>query len=391
MTKQMIKAALFTPTPSGMGLPIALIGSPATVKTSMVEEVCAEWGLPCQTLSPGESGEGAFGVVPVPEKTKSGLVLRYPAPEWVERVGSRGVVFIDELNTAAPAYQPALLGLMLARRIGGHYLGRNVRMLAALNPPDSNRGVWELSAALANRMVHVDWVAPGGDAWDDWLMALGVDAPVYNPQSAEAEEQRVRDAWPAASARAKQLVVGFRHSRPDLLHVEPAMSDPNSGKAWPSRRSWTIAMCSLAGAAMHGLNMFERSTLIKGCVGEKAAIEFLAWESKQDLPDPVAVLDGLAWKHDPNRLDITLAVLSGCVAVVLGEPPESVTRARRINALWEVLASVAEDGSAHDLCVPAIRKLSKAKATPRSANGVSSIASKTIAKLKPALEAAGLI
>ncbi len=392
MSKNLIKAALFTPTPSGWGLPIALIGSPATVKTSLIEETCKDFGLPCQVLSPGESGEGAFGVVPVPDKSKSGsLVLRYPAPEWIEKVGERGVVFVDELNTAAPAYQPALLGLMLARRIGGHYLGRGVRMVAALNPPEQSRGVWELSPALANRLVHIQWTPPSGEAWDNWLMDLGVDEVTAQAQSADAEEDRVRALWPSASARAKQLITGFRKVRPDALHMEPAIDDPNSGGAWPSRRSWTIAMCALAGASMHDLSQQETHQLINGCVGEKVATEFVAWVASQDLPDPAAILDGkLAWEHNPNRLDITLAALSGCVALVTGDKTDSPLRSARTDKLWEVLASVASDSSAHDLCVPAIRKLSQAKATPRGA-AAKSQTNKTIASLAPALKAAGVM
>jgi MoxR-like ATPase len=397
MSKQLIKAALFTPTPSGWGLPVALIGSPATVKSSLICEVCREVGLPVEVLSPGERGEGAFGVVPVPDKGKNKrTVLTYPAPDWVDNVNPRGVVFIDELNTAAPAYQAALLGLLLERRIGGYYLGRDVRMIGAFNPPENTRNVWELSSALANRLIHIAWQAPTLSEWEAWLLRFDPrqkmeegDNAELNAELVELEERRVLAAWTDASAHAKAIVTAYLRAQPHHLHVEPAIDDPNSGRAWPSRRSWTFAVCALAGADIHALRATERFALLAGCVGEAAATEFLAWEASQDLPDAAQVLDGsVTWKHEQARVDRTLAVLNGCAALIVGMPA-GTAKSKRLEALWCLLQDVTADSSAHDLVIPCLRTLLSAGIRPTTQGGKAG--TKVIAALAPALRAAGIL
>src|SRR3990167_2421323 len=123
--QRIIEAALFTPLRNGRwGLPIVFWGPPGVGKTEQIRAVCRRYGLYCEHLAPGERGEGAFGVTPVPEGLNGHMVLRYPPPEWVMSMRQvdnteAGVVFLDEINTAAPALQPALLGCIQERRVGG--------------------------------------------------------------------------------------------------------------------------------------------------------------------------------------------------------------------------------------------------------------------------------
>lgn len=109
--KRLIKVAWYTPTHRGWGLPIAFRASPGMSKTAQIRQIAAECGLPCEILSPGERGEGAFGVVPVPKDD----LLTYPAPNWISKFTTpekgqdlkkftpRGVVFVDELTTCFAA------------------------------------------------------------------------------------------------------------------------------------------------------------------------------------------------------------------------------------------------------------------------------------------------
>ncbi len=57
-------------------------------------------------------------------------------PDWAVRLvrAGRGLLFLDELSTAPPAVQAALLRLVLERRVGALTLPPGVRIVAAANP-----------------------------------------------------------------------------------------------------------------------------------------------------------------------------------------------------------------------------------------------------------------
>ena len=80
-------------------------------------------------------------------------------PDWAVRLvrAGRGLLFLDELSTAPPAVQAALLRLVLERRVGALRLPPGVRIVAAANPRSSAADGWELSPPLANRFVHLQW------------------------------------------------------------------------------------------------------------------------------------------------------------------------------------------------------------------------------------------
>ena len=63
---RLLHAILFTPTDDHgkWGIPALFWGEPGAAKTDILEALSAAWGMPSETLSPGERGEGAFGVTP---------------------------------------------------------------------------------------------------------------------------------------------------------------------------------------------------------------------------------------------------------------------------------------------------------------------------------------
>lgn len=360
MKTNILHAAFFTPLLDGTwGLPLLLWGPPGVAKTAMVRQLAKAYGLHCEHLTPGERGEGAFGVTPVPVENGHGTVLEYPPPEWVRALitddeEEAGIVFLDEINTAPPALQPALLGAVQERRIGGHKFGPRVRVLGAANPIGHAAGGWDLAAPVANRLGHVDWPCPDADVWGTWLLAGQEDLA---PIDAAQEETRVRYAWPNAFAKACGLAAAFVRRRPELLHRMPSDGDPGQSRAWPSPRTWEYAARARAAAEIHGLNAIDADEFVTAFLGTGAAGEWATWIEQADLPEPSKVLDGeTKWAHDPQRLDRTEAVLSSCAALVA--PSEAFKRKDRSDKLWEILGDVMAD--AKDICVPAMRSLIQA-------------------------------
>jgi hypothetical protein len=344
--------------------------------------VSAQYGMKhCETLSPGERGEGAFGVVPMP--TADGSRLLYPPPDWTQHFIAEGkalpvpgVVFVDEINRAAPAIQPPLLGLLNELRIGGAYLGPRVRICGAANPADSAPGVYELDPAEANRMGHFDWPAPNVQDWTTWALGgcNGGDGEVLD---ADAEEKRVMGEWHEAFAVVIGRVAAFLRAYPSQLFAEPKEGDPQRSRSWPSPRTWELATRAMAGCIVHAADEQTSDEVLTAFVGQAAASQYAAWLSKAKLPDPVAVLDGkVKWTHDPDRLDRTVAVLASCAALVT--PRDAPKRDDRTARLWPMIGDVAK--STPDVVESAAAALSQ------SGLGSSKEAVPVLAKLLPILK-----
>lgn len=386
MKTNILKAALFTPISKGRwGLPVIAWSNPGEGKTSVIEEIAADFGLVCTVLSPGEMGEGAFGVIPVPDKSG---VIKYPPPEWITRhAEAPGLVFIDEMSSTPPALQPPLLGLLFARRIGGATLSGRTRLLGAANPPEVAAGGFELAPPVANRCGHIDWTAPTPEEHATFMMRAQSGDRGDNAQtmSAEVEEARVLEAWPGAWAQAVGLETAFLHRRPALKNACPKMGDAKAGRAWPSDRSWEHATRALASASVHGLPEAARDEFVSAFIGAGAANEFFAYIQEIDLPDPAALLDGRAkFKHEKTRIDRTFAVLNACAALIA--PSSAVKRDERALAFWAFIGELWEEPTIRDALVPSVSTVTKARLHAKGGQ----TAIKVLAKMNDLLKAAGI-
>lgn len=361
------------------GLPLLLWGLPGVAKTAILREISKRYSLAIEVLSPACRGEGAFGVTPVPAADR----MTYPRPDWTDRFerDKRGIVFVDEINLAASHYAGALLGLLADRVLGSYQLPPGVRVLAAANPPSiaAASGGWDLSAPAANRVGHVDWSCPDVREWSDWLLGRNTGEEM-DASSVGDEEARVMAAWPAAWAEARGVVTGFLSAHSTHLHAMPTSGDNDVGRAWPSPRTWEYAARAWAGAAVHNLSEVDRDEFVSAFVGTGAAGELLTWWSKASLPNSEDLLDGrVQWKHNPARLDVTMAVF-GSAAAVCVSTVDLVHRKTRAERMWQILAQAAD--SSPDLIVAPAKSLAKAKLL---SSGV-----KTLSKLAGVLAAANI-
>ncbi len=392
-----IKASVFTPLPRGWGLPIIFWGKPGVGKSDILETIGRTYSLPTEVLSPGERGEGAFGVTPVPVKIgKDEYVITYPKPDWVyqfedaegaETEGAGGLVFVDEINTV-PSLMPPMLGLIQARRLGSTYLGRRVRILGAANPPEISAGGHDLPAPVANRVGHIDWQNPSADEWGEWLMEHdGLTTFDIKPQSAFDEEKRVLKLWSKQYAMARGLIRGFIRAHRSLLHVMPEPGDPQVHRSWPSHRTWAMSTAAIAGAKIHNLSEEDEGTLVSSFIGEGAYLELAAYANAFDLPDPEKLLDGkIKWKPDVHRVDRTMAVLSTATAYIraIHDTDKKTPKFKaRVIKMYELLILVGED--APDVVVSAIKPLSALRLTKITPKAITALA-----KLRPILDAAGI-
>jgi hypothetical protein len=321
-------------------VPVLLWGAPGTGKTSAIRAMAGAMGLPCETVIASIREPSDFAGLPV----ITGNAVRFAPPLWATRLAEAGtgVLFLDELSTAPPAVQAALLRVVLERTVGDLTLPDDVAVVAAANPPEQAADGWDLSAPLANRLCHLTWEASPRRIADGLAGGWGPPAVPLLPAG-----------WTAGEQLNRGLVGAFLRVRPALA-VAPPANPSEAGRGWPSPRTWEMAARLMTAADVAGATEQARSALVRGAVGDGAGVEFLAWLVEMDLPDPEEVLANPASFRLPERGDRAYAALAAIAAAVAAEPTP-----KRWTAGWQVLGGCA--ATVPDIAATAARVLARCR------------------------------
>ena len=167
------------------------------------------------------------------------------------------VLFLDEMNSAAPSIQAAAYQLILNRRIGKYHLPDNVVVIAAGNR-ESDKGVtYRMPAPLANRFVHLE-MRVDHEAWQNWAVMNNVHKDVVG-------------------------YIGF--AKQDLYDFDPR----SASRSFATPRSWTFVSELLE----DDIGDHTLTDLVAGAVGEGVAVKFMAHRKVAgQLPKPEEVLLG---------------------------------------------------------------------------------------------------
>ena len=167
------------------------------------------------------------------------------------------VLFLDEMNSAAPSVQAAAYQLILNRRVGQYKLPDNVMIVAAGNR-DADKGVtYRMPAPLANRFVHLELAV----SFDDWF------------------------EWAVNNNIHKDVVGYLQFSKKDLYDFDP--KSPSRSFATP--RSWTFVSELLEDE----LDNETTTDLVSGSIGEGLAVKFMAHRKvAASMPNPTDILLG---------------------------------------------------------------------------------------------------
>src|SRR5262245_61890616 len=233
-------------------VPVLLWGGPGTGKSSAVRDLARHMGWPCEVVIASIREPSDFAGLPVVSNGE----VHFAPPRWAQRLNceARGILFLDEISTAPPAVQAALLRVVLERVVGDLELPPEIAVVAAANPPEQASDGWDLSAPLANRFCHIDWT-PDAPAF-----AQGITAgwPVTGVPE-------LNSAWRERTSMTRGLVGAFVAARPSLLS-QPPKDAAQAGRAWPSPRTWEMAALLLAAADDIGASELVRATLVAGAV-----------------------------------------------------------------------------------------------------------------------------
>lgn len=320
------------------GVPVALRGRPGIGKTSIVTAVAASLGLDLEVVIGSLREPSDFNGLPVVSADGD---VRLAPPAWAVRAANspRGcVVLLDELTTASPSVQAAMLRVVREKVVGDLVLPSTVRIVAAYNDA-RDCGGYELEMPMRSRLVHLDVTATVDGFVDGILGDWASPLPAVRIQRDEQIER-----W-------RRLVAGFVKCRPSLLEQAPTAG---SSGGYPCPRSWSMLADICSAAETMGADREIVALLAIGAVGHGPAVEFLSWADSLDLPDPVSLLTNPELVHPyltSSRPDRTMVVVYSVLdtACALQEPT-------MWSNCWKVLAKVVEAGFG-DLSAWAARRL----------------------------------
>lgn len=276
-----------------------LLGDPGLGKTALVEALSAVRGDDFFFKVMGNSMDPTDVVgLPVRYKNEQDVwVTAYAPPEWAVKANAAksATIFFDELSTADPSIQAALLTLLHSRQIpNGPKIGDHVKFVAAANSAEMASNGYLFTPALANRLCHIQWAPPAEDWFKGMIRAWGHEV---------SEDE----------TKFRSLIITYLKQNESMLQKVPSDME-EAGKAWPSRRSWD----NLAKAypRMGNVDSSFKDDLMRGIVGDEAAVGFNTFLSGFTLPDPSDVLDNpsiVNWA-DTTTGDKSYAVLNSVIA-----------------------------------------------------------------------------
>jgi len=331
------------------GLPLNITGLSAGGKSERIAQACKAVSLPMFTVYPSAKQPEDFGGAPyiTPEGIEVGCIL--PAANRLLNLGE-GVLFIDELTTASPRVQSAALGVVQDRRVGDQPLPPKTRIITAMNPPEYTAGGYPLDAPMSSRLMHIDYVLPTVDEWEDWCL----DSVRYRMPDIHQAEDLVRQRWNDFWGDSTAKVIGFLKAAQEHMHKQPKPEDLACAGPWPSHRMWNWVRRGICTARCLGMPEEMTNIIVEGCVGPGVMVEWSEWMSKADLPLPQEALDK-GWRPDTQRLDITMMVTNSIVVWLSGMDQGPVKE--HYAALTWNLISAASDIGQPDIAVKSANRL----------------------------------
>ena len=251
--------------------PVFLWGPPGAGKSSVVRQVAKTTNRALVDLRAALLDPTDIRGIPIP---KDGQAVWLP-PSFLPPTDSTGkwILFLDELNLAAPLVQHACYQLVLDRRAGEYVLPTNCFIIAAGNRQEDRAGTRDMPAPLANRFLHVDFEVNIED-WTTWALANDI-----SPE-----------------------VIAFLQLNADLLFSFDPAKDK---RAFPTPRS--IEFVDQVWRMHRDMEAYVWP-LMEGCVGKEWVSKFHTFLRIQaELPNIETILAGKS-SVVPTRSDLRYAV-----------------------------------------------------------------------------------
>jgi hypothetical protein len=264
-------------------IPTFLWGPPGIGKSSIIKQIAHDSRVECIDLRLSLMDPTDLKGIPFYDKEQHSAL--WAPPSFLPREG-RGILFLDELNSAAPAVQASAYQLILDRKIGEYTLPDGWAIVAAGNREGDRGVVYRLPSPLANRFVPIEMEVNVSD-WRDWAMKRGVDARIV-------------------------AYIGFKNDA--LFTFDPTLNE----RSFATPRSWEAVHNILQSTVSHSLLL----EAIAGAVGKNNAVDFLGFCKVMSLlPDMGAILSGNCNDY-PSDISALYALSSALTGRILSDPDE---------------------------------------------------------------------
>lgn len=305
--------------------PVMLHGSPGVGKSQVVRQVAEQRGI--EFIDLRLSQLDPVDLRGVPSVDLKSHVTSWNVPDFFPRdPKSEGILFLDEINSAAQATQAAAYQLVLDRCVGSYTLPDGWAIIAAGNRITDRAIVNQMSTALKNRFTHLNYEV-NNDDWCDWALKSNIAIEVlgfirFRPMMLNEFEERNQSA----------------EEKKRLAHLKDA-------QAFATPRSWEF-MSKVIQTKPSSQIEYE---LYSGIVGEGAAAEFMGYlKYYRDLPDLDALLMAPDKAKVPTEPATLYALATGLAAKATQDSMERVVKyTLRMPAEFQVLLmkdAVVRDG-----------------------------------------------
>jgi len=237
--------------------PLFLWGAPGIGKSDIVKQIGEEQGREVIDVRLSLWEPTDIKGIPYYNSVENTMTWAPPA-ELPTDPESTAILFLDELNSAAPATQAAAFQLVLNRRVGTYKLPKGVSIVAAGNRETDKGVTYRMPSPLANRFVHLELRTDFED-WHQW----------------------------AVNNRIHEQVVGYiGFAKGDLYDFDPK----SASKSFATPRSWSFVSELLEDDDLPEGTLTD---LVSGAIGEGLAIKFMAHRKvAKQMPKPEDILSG---------------------------------------------------------------------------------------------------
>ena len=257
---------------------VFLWGAPGIGKSSIVKQVAQKKNIGFIDLRLALMDPTDLKGIPFYDKEAHQAL--WAPPSFLPSEG-RGILFLDELNSAPPSVQASAYQLILDRRVGEYELPDGWAIVAAGNREGDKGVTYKMASPLANRFVHFEMDISVQD-WCDWAYKNDID---------------------------KSIIAYISFKNEHLFTFEAK----NMEKSFATPRSWEYADKIIKS----GIDDEVLLETLSGALSKEVAVGYLSFKKVQSkLPDIDTILKTANGEY-PEAAEVLHALSVGLVSAVL--------------------------------------------------------------------------